>query len=74
MMFSASPGHIESMWRFRTLVTRPDGTASSFAASREFARVVGAPGNEVIALLVRDARVQDIPIGSIVSIEPGSVT
>jgi hypothetical protein len=68
VLFASSPDHISHLQRFEVVVFRPDGTSSTYSAIREFARNVDAPLGEDVALFVAGATVQDIPVGSVVSI------
>ena len=67
IFFSESPEHIRKVSSLVVRILRPDGTASVFSASREFARKIEARGGEIIALLVAGASLSDIPVGSVVS-------
>jgi hypothetical protein len=65
---SVSPTELANVPALEILVTRPDGIASSFSASREFARKKGVPGCEVITLFVRGVLPSDVPVGSVVNV------
>ncbi|WP_386070942.1 hypothetical protein ACFJIW_09890 [Tahibacter sp. UC22_41] len=66
--FASPPPLFLAGRRITIAVTRPDGFADRFHASCELARVAGAPGGEVLALLVVDATVAALAPGSAVTI------
>jgi hypothetical protein len=68
LFFKSSPRHITELPSLTVLISRPDGSASTFAASREFARVVGAPDGEVVTLFIAGASPAQVPLGSVVKV------
>ena len=72
IFFSESPNHLAQQSSLEVTITRPNGTSKAFAASREFARRLDAPGGEVIALLISGTSVSEVPVGSVVTIASAS--
>jgi translation elongation factor EF-Tu-like GTPase len=72
VLFAVSPDSIAHVSRIQAVVVRPDGSCSSYSASREFCRKIDEAGGEVVALVVRGVDIGEIPVGSTVFVKYGA--